>query len=187
MCYRRLGQWNRALAVHEIEWRLGYLDDEEDVRELARELAGKGIPRKAAAVLESEMDRGLLPRDTSSLRLLGYALLQAREAEEGAAALHASAKQSRDPRDHLRLASAYVELEQWRRVVEAALVALESDSPGVQSRAWFLLGMGYTGLGKNRKAKRAWSRAHELSPDSKPRPALESCEATVVVGLRCSG
>ncbi len=103
-----------SLAVLALADRQGFLEKESEVRNLANIYLLLDIPYKAAAVLQSGLDRKLLKADEKTLSLLGDAWTMAREYGQAEKVLLQAASISESGEIYYRLGQIYVEDERWK-------------------------------------------------------------------------
>ncbi|MDD3763299.1 MAG: tetratricopeptide repeat protein [Nevskiales bacterium] len=108
-----------SLAVLALADRLGYLDQENEVRNLANIYLLLEIPYKAATVLDGGIERNILPANEKTLTLLGDSWMMAREYGKAETVLQRAAKISESGEIYYRLGQIYVEDERWTDALPA--------------------------------------------------------------------
>jgi tetratricopeptide (TPR) repeat protein len=156
----------RQLAVHELAYAQGYLDDSgPELLLLSQLLLQAQVPYRAAAILSQGLDRGVIERTAQHYRLLSQAWMLAREDEKAVEALTQAAALTDDGEVYARLAMTYANLDAWDKTVEAARRALRSgirDPHDLQ----VTLGMALFQLERFDEAKDAFRQAQK-APESR--------------------
>jgi tetratricopeptide (TPR) repeat protein len=138
--YQRLKQDERALAVTELAYRSGLLDDREKLQ-LARMYLYLQAPYRAAQLLESELERGGISASPDSLALLADAWLLAQEHGRAAETLKQAVEESGDPEWYFRLGQILAGLERWQEAAAALERAVAAGKLKNIAEAYLLLGI----------------------------------------------
>lgn len=154
-----------SLAVLSLADRQGYLEKENEIRNLANIYLLLDIPYKAAAVLESGLERKVLPADQKTLMLLGDSWTMAREYDKAESALMRAAKIADSGEIYYRLGQIYVEDERWKDALE---VLPQAQSKGIKKMgdAAYLEGVAAFQSGNRKRAIAALRRSQQY-PDSR--------------------
>jgi tetratricopeptide (TPR) repeat protein len=131
--YAEAGEELKALAVLQLAYQQGLLNDQRQIRHLARMYVYHDIPYRGAEVLEKGFADGILDEDVDTLKLLADAWIAAREPERSFEPLGRAAQLSGDPTLYMRLGQAYVQKQRWAEADEALGNALENkglEDPG---------------------------------------------------------
>jgi tetratricopeptide (TPR) repeat protein len=161
----------RALATLRLAHQAELLDDDKDLRQLARLLYLQQLPFQCAEVIGDALEAGRVKADGDAYELLSNCYLAAREADEAIAPLAKAAELSNDGELYVLLGQLHLQREEF----DAALAALEQALPRAQPerRGAVQLLIGVTQLGSERfdAAERAFLAAQG---DEKVRRAAES-------------
>lgn len=104
---------------------LGALDKESQVRNLASLYQSAEAPYLAARVLEAQLKKGTLPRNTKNLEYLGAALRQSQEIKKSIPVMEEAASKSTDGKLYAQLSAIYLDAEDFKKSIEAADKALQ--------------------------------------------------------------
>jgi tetratricopeptide (TPR) repeat protein len=157
--YSELGDTKKQLALTEVLYEKGLLNTSSHVTNLANLYLLHGLPYKAATVLEREMKANIVESNERNLRLLSQAWYQAREDEKAIPPLRQAAQLSNDPELYIRLAQAYLNLEQWPEAAGAVEQALKIGGLKRPDSANIMLGMALFNQKQLDSARRAFQRA----------------------------
>jgi tetratricopeptide (TPR) repeat protein len=160
-----IGRDQESLAVLALAERLGFLDTESELRNLANIYLLLNIPYKAAQILEQGLEQGILKADEKTLALAGDAWTMAREYDRAEAVLKRAAAQAGDGEVWYRLGQIYVEDERWPQALDALRKA-QSKGTRKQGDAAYLEGVAAFQSG-NRKAAVAALRKAQDHDDSR--------------------
>ncbi len=141
--YVVLGNERRALATLQLAWKQQVLSKETSVKSMIQLAISRGIPEHGARLLESAIDKEVLPADEDYLDLLANAWVAAREQEPAIAAFELLAKASNKGDPFMQIANLHIEKAEWLQAESALNRALDYkvDEPG---KAWLLLGITLT-------------------------------------------
>lgn len=166
--YSELGDTKKQLALTEVLYEKGMLNTSSHVTNLANLYLLHGLPYKAASVLEKEMKANIVEGNERNLRLLSQAWYQAREDEKAIPPLERAAQMSGDGELYIRLAQAYLNLENWSEAASAVEQGLKAGGLKRNDTANIMLGMALFNQKRLEQARRAFERA---ATDSRSRRA----------------
>lgn len=149
-----------SLAVLALADRQGFLEQENEIRNLANIYLLMNIPFKAATVLERGLEQKVIKADEKILSLLGDAWTMAREYDKAEAALKQAAKFSESGDIYYRLGQIYVEDERWKDAVEALERAQARNAKKIGDAA-YLEGIAAFQAGNRKRAIEALRRAQK--------------------------
>jgi tetratricopeptide (TPR) repeat protein len=159
------GRERRAAATLAVAAQKGLLES-ADLLRLARLYLHQEMPLNAADLLTQALKEGELARDKEPLSLLADAWLLAREQERALKVLGELTGIDRSGRAQLRAGALLFELERWQEAAAMLEKGLRmSDKPNRSD--WLLLGVAAVRTNDRETAKKAFSRALQLT-DSKP-------------------
>jgi tetratricopeptide (TPR) repeat protein len=162
---------DQALATMQLAHRAALLDEDTDVRQLARLLYLQELPFQCAEVVEEAIDAGKVEADTDSYGLLANCFLAARESDEALEPLAKAAELSPDGEMHLLLGQLLLQRESYDSALEALRAALERVRPERRGSVQLLIGVAQLGAERFDAAERAFLAAQG---DAKLRSAVES-------------
>ena len=157
--YSELGDTKKQLALTEVLYEKGLISTASNVTNLANLYLLHGLPYKAAVVLEKEINDNIVDANERSLRLLSQAWYQAREDEKAIPPLKRAAEMSEDGELYVRLAQAYINLEQWGEAATAVQQALKIGGLKRVDTANIMLGMALFNQKRLEQARRAFASA----------------------------
>jgi tetratricopeptide (TPR) repeat protein len=157
--YSELGDTQKQLALTEVLYEKGYLNTTSHITNLANLYLLHGVPYKAAVLLESEMGEKIVEANERNLRLLSQAWYQAREDEKAIPPLKRAAELSNEGELYVRLAQAYINLEQWGEAASAVQQALKLGGLKRNDTANIMLGMALFNQKRLDQARRAFTQA----------------------------
>jgi tetratricopeptide (TPR) repeat protein len=161
--YGELGQEQNQLAAYEIAYKQGFLTRSSEIVTLAQLLLQANVPYKAAKVLESGFEAGLVENDVQNNRLLAQAWMLAMEDAKAIDPLMRAARQSDDGELDYRLAQTYFNLEDYDKAIESARQALEKGDLKRESSVQVLLGMSLYNEERYEESKAAFREARQDS------------------------
>lgn len=157
--YSELGDTKKQLVLTEVLYDSGLLHGSSNATNLANLYLLHGLPYKAAALLEKEIDAGVIEANERNLRLLSQAWYQAREDQKAIPPLRRAASMSNEGELYVRLAQAHLNLEQWKDASEALNKGLQLGSLKRDDQANIMLGMALFNQKRLEQARRAFERA----------------------------
>jgi len=157
--YSELGDTKKQLALTEALYESGLINTSSHITNLANLYLLHGLPYKAATLLETEMDDNIVEANERNLRLLSQAWYQAREDEKAIPPLKRAAEISNDGELYVRLAQAYINLEQWEEAAAAVQQALKLGGRKRNDTANIMLGMALFNQKRLEQARRAFQVA----------------------------
>jgi len=157
--YSELGDTKKQLALTEALYDAGYIDGKTHAVNLANLYLLHGIPYKAAAILQKEIDAGNVKADVRNLRLLSQAWYQARNDRKSIPPLVQAAAISEDGELYIRLAQSYLNLEMWPEAADAAKKGLAVGNLKRKDTGNIMYGMALFNQKKLEQARRAFQAA----------------------------
>ncbi len=155
--YAELGLEDKSLAVMEIAYRRGFLDERERyLINLAQMYIANGAPIKAAWVIERGMKEGKIEKSADNYELLGQAYLNAMEMEKAERPLRLAAKMKKKGELWMRLGQVLIQREKWKQAIEALQKAIDAGDLDKPQYAYLLLGTAYFNIDEFDKARKAF-------------------------------
>lgn len=161
--YLNLEEDNKALALLELAYKQGYLTSSRELLQLVNMYLFMDIPFRAARLLDTELEQGRIPREFDHLELLANAWSLAQEKDEALDAFSRAAELSDDGNMYIRIASIYVDKEEWSKVVEAIDSAFDKGGLDKPGKARLLQGIAYAEQGQYENARRSLRLARDFS------------------------
>ena len=159
--YGELGREKESLAALELVYTQGLLDQDDELRRLARLYIYHELPYLGARVMEKGLDDGIIEPDSEAYEILANAWMRAREFDRAISPLTKAASAANDGKLYLRLGQAYAEKEDWSAAAEALMQAVAKgglDEPGTAN---LLLGVALFNQEKLDSARPYFARAAE--------------------------
>ncbi len=164
--YSEIKQEQKALAVMELAFQQGMLDTRGEIMNLVSLYDYRGVPFKAAEVLEKGMQSGLVEGNAKTLRQLGETWLRARELKRAADPLEKAAALEKNGQLYLQVAQIHIERQAWGEAIRALRAALDKGGLENPGEAHLLIGVSHFYSRSLVKARAAFEKAREF-PGSK--------------------
>jgi tetratricopeptide (TPR) repeat protein len=163
--YAQLDRDEEALAVLQIAYHGGLLDQDKELRRLGRACMNQEIPYVAAQIFQKGLEQKTIEADSEAWELLANSLIFAREVPKAIEPMKRAAEAWKNGDLYLRLAYLLVEQEDWEAAADALSKAFaKADlSPKRQGSAQLLLGMTRFNLKQIDGAEIAFRRAREFA------------------------
>jgi tetratricopeptide (TPR) repeat protein len=155
------GDNEHALGVLELAYQKGLLTEDRDLRRLLQLMLVRGIPHRAALILEKEMAEKHLQEDAEAFELLSNSWILAREVPKAEEPLARAAELARKGDLFLRLAQVHMMQEEWQEAAVALHEALAKGGLQDRGSVQLLLGIAYYNERKLQEARSWFARAHQ--------------------------
>lgn len=155
------GDEARALGVLEVAYRKGLLKDDDDLRRLLQMMIARGVPYRAAHILEKEMTDARFKEDAEALELLSISWILARESERALAPLARAAEISETGDLYLHLAQIHLLEEKWQEAVAVLRKAVAKGGLAEPGTAQLMLGIAYYNERELEEARDWFTRAQQ--------------------------
>ncbi len=165
--YTELGEDNNLVAAYDAAYTQGMFDKESEYVTMAQLYMQHEVPYKAAKVMQSQMDTGMVTKDAKNYRLLSQALTLAAEDEASIPALQEAARLSADGELNLRLGNAYLNLSQYSECVAAIREGVRKGGIKSPDNAQISLGMCLYNLKEYQDAIAAFREAGRTQRSSR--------------------
>jgi tetratricopeptide (TPR) repeat protein len=169
--YFELDRDDDARAIVQLAYRQGLLDQDREIRALARLLLSNGLPYEAAGVLEKGMAASVVPGQKDSYELLTNAFLQAREGDRALEPLIKGADLADDAQLYLLLGKVHLQRDRYKEAVSALNQGLAKAKPEQRGKVYLLIGVAQLGANQLDDAEVAFRSARG---DEKVRAEAES-------------
>jgi len=150
--YQQLGNDLEAAAAMKLAYRRGMIESESKLVNLARMMMFVEDPYQGAKMLETEMQRGRIPRTQKNLELLLSAWTASKEFEKAIGVIDEVAPMTGDGAYYLQKSQLYAERNAWDEVVRAAEQAIARGGLRKPGAPWILKGMAEAELGRFKDA-----------------------------------
>ncbi|MEP6390674.1 MAG: tetratricopeptide repeat protein [Halioglobus sp.] len=137
----QLGDTDKQMALIEALLDDQKLEKSYHLMSLVNLFLAKGLPYKAANLLQTEMQNGRIETTRAHLEMQSQAWYMAGEEEKAIPPLAAAAAMSDDGELYLRVARLYMDNYQWQPAELAARKAIEKGSLRSEGNAWLVVGM----------------------------------------------
>jgi tetratricopeptide (TPR) repeat protein len=152
------------LAVQQIAYIQGLLEEDTELRRLARGYLYNDLPHPAALVLAKEMEAGTIESDGAAFELLANSWIAAREYDESLGPLQKAADLSENGNLYVRLGQVHMHREEWSdavRLFQKAVARGDLKEPG---NAHLLLGISHYNAESVARARASFARARKYEP-----------------------
>jgi tetratricopeptide (TPR) repeat protein len=156
-----MGDGERSLGVLELAYRKGILTEDRDLRRLVQLTLLRGLPYRAAQILQKELAEEALAEDAEAMELLGMSWILAREVPRAEAPLTRAAELATKGNVYLRLAQLHLMQERWEAAADALRNALAKGGLDDPASAQLLLGVACYNERKLEEARAWFARAHQ--------------------------
>ncbi len=123
--YGQEGYEDKQMYTYEAAHTLGYLERESDMRNYAGLLMQNDVPYRAAKWLQEAIDEGIVEETSKNLQSLGQAYQMAQEVDDAIPTFEKAGTKSDDGEIFARLASLYLDKDDYVKCSEAAEKALD--------------------------------------------------------------
>ena len=123
--YGQEGYESKQVYTYEAAHVAGYLDRESDMRNYAGLLMQSTVPYRAAKWLQEAMDEGIVEDTSENLQSLGQAYQMAQEVDSAIPVFEKAGTKSDDGKILARLATLYLEKDEYKKCTDSAESALE--------------------------------------------------------------
>ncbi len=168
--YAQLERDDDALAVLQIAYRSGFLEEDREIRRLGRLFMNHDIPFRAAQVFTKALEEKKLEENAEAYELLAESWIFARELDKAIEPMRKAAELWKTGDLYVRLAQLHVERDDWKDAVAALDKAFEKDRLDArrEGRAHLLLGVSHYNLKQITAAERAFRKASEFEDQREP-------------------
>lgn len=139
--YNELGQSSKELATLEAAYEQNMLVKENSYIALAQSFLAKEIPYKAAKVILEGMQQKKVEQSAKNLRLLGDALMLAKEYQQAVDVMARAAKASGLSKDYYKLAQIYAQRQQYQQALQYIDKSLTAKNPVKAEKSYMLRGL----------------------------------------------
>lgn len=161
--YGELGREKEQLATLWAAYEAAFVTRERDLVSLAQLLLSNKAPYKAALVLESGLDEGLVAPDGRNLKMLADAWILAKEHERAVQALQRAAEISGDGDLYLRLAQVQLDRDAFAESVAAARESIARGGLERPGTAHVVMGLALYNLDRLDEAREAFRQARAMA------------------------
>ncbi len=123
--YILIEDFQKSLSIFEIAYNNGWLEKENQLKQLAQLYATNGIPFKAAKVMEDAIEAGIVEENAANLASVANSYHQARNYEIAANYYGQAAKRSSDPEHYQKQGSLLLVAEDYKGAIEALQNAID--------------------------------------------------------------
>jgi len=157
--YTELGEDQNLIAAYAAAHTDGLLEKESEFVTMAQLYMQREVPYKAAALLESEMEKGVVAKNAKNYRLLSQAWMLSQEDSKAIPALKEAARMSDDGELDIRLGNSYLNLGEYAECATAVRNGLRKGGLKNPDNAQISLGMCLYNLKQYSDARKAFREA----------------------------
>lgn len=169
--HKHLEREPRALATMQLAYGAELLDDDKELRQLARLLFLRQQPHECAQVIEMGIASQVVKPDAEAYRLMSNCYIAARDAEKALEPLAKAGELASDGEMYMLLGQMYLQSERFAPAIDALGKALSKSKPEQRGSVQLLIGVAQLGSERFEEAERSFRYA---STDEKVRRAAES-------------
>ena len=168
LIYGAREQYPRSLAVQQVAYDQGFLNEDKELRRLARSYLFANMPYQGAKVLEKGLEDGVIEGDAEAYEMLANSWIASREYTKSLPPLDRAAELSSDGNLYVRLGQVYLQGEDWQKAIDALEKGLDKGKLEHEGTALLLLGIAYYNTGHPDRARSYFLRArgHEKTRQS---------------------
>jgi len=155
------------LSLYRALYEKKLLKKEKELLTIANLYIANGVPVKAGIIMEKGFKDKVIEDTSKNYELLGNAWYRAQELEKSIVWLEKAAKNGKDGKIFLRLASTYLDLERFDDAVRAAKKALKLGDLLKEETAHIILGNAYFSKKQYEDALEEFSNVIKLDEDNK--------------------
>ena len=168
---KHLDREPRALATMQLAYGAELLDDDKELRQLARLLFLRQQPHECAQVIEMGIESEVVKPDAEAYRLMSNCYIAARDAEKALEPLAKEGELASGGEMYMLLGQMYLQRERFAPAIDALGKALAKSKPEQRGPVQLLIGVAQLGSERFEEAERSFRVA---SADEKVRRAAES-------------
>jgi len=155
--YDETNQSKKALAVLEVAYKQGLLDDTTEYTALAQRLIQAGYPHKATRILHQGFDNFIVWVTPENLTLLASAYIQAQEPQHAIPILDKALSTATNSRPGQLLSQLYLNQQNWEKSIDTLLLTLELANEKEAINLQLSLGYAYYEQGQIKEATTLFS------------------------------
>jgi tetratricopeptide (TPR) repeat protein len=161
LIYGARENYPHSLAVQQVAYLQGLLEEDKELRRLARGYLFADLPYQAAHLLEKGIEDGKIEGDTESWEMLANSWIAAREYDRALGPLQRGAEISSDGKLYLRLGQVHLQREEWPEAASMFERAIQKGGLEDPGEALLLLGIASYNSGSIGPARGYFVRARE--------------------------
>jgi tetratricopeptide (TPR) repeat protein len=161
--YAKLEDYGSALAIMQLAYDAGMLNEPAEIQRLADLLLFNDVPLRAAHLLEDAMAANRVARDETTYSKLGNAWIAARDFDKAVAPLEHAATLVATGDGFFRLGQVHLERADWVAAEDSLTRAIAKGDLRDPAEAQFLLGVALYSQGREADAK-AWFEQSRTEP-----------------------
>ena len=178
------GDTKRQLSLYESLYEKHWLNDPQQIKNLAQLYIINDAPYKAAKVLEQAFTQKKIKRSINNLNLFARAWYAARTPEKAINPLIEAASKTKNGRQYMKLGYLFSQMERWDDAINAFGKAKKKGGLAKKNNVELLTGIACFHAGHMKKAKKAFKKAitqqHYASSAKTWLNVLNQYEATVI-------
>jgi len=153
------GDTKRQLSLYETLYEKQWLNDPEQLKNLAQLYILNDAPYKAANVLEQAFAKKKIKRSINNLNLLARAWYSARSPAKAIQPLVEAASKTKNGRQYMKLGYLLSQMERWDDAINAFSKAKKKGGLAKKNNVELLTGIACFHAGHMKKAKKAFKKA----------------------------
>jgi tetratricopeptide (TPR) repeat protein len=171
LIYGAREDYEASLAAQQVAYLQGFIEEDKELRRLARSYIFNNLPYPAAEVIEKGLAEGKIERDSDSLEMLANSWIAAREYDRSLDPLLEAAQLSPDGNVYVRLGQVYMQREKWNEATQMLQKGIEKGDLKNTGNAQLLLGICLYNDERVEQARSSFARArqHEATREAADR------------------
>jgi tetratricopeptide (TPR) repeat protein len=159
LIYGARDDFRSSLAAQQVAYLQGFIDEDKELRRLARSYLYHELPYPAARVLEMGLEEGKIERDAAAYELLANSWIAAREYDKSLPPLERAAELSGDGKLFVRIGQVHLQREEWSEAADSLQHGLDKGGLDNAGQAFLLLGIAHYNADRRGPARAAFERA----------------------------
>ncbi len=171
LIYGAREDYEASLAAQQVAYLQGFIEEDKELRRLARSYIFNNLPYPAAEVLEKGLADGKIERDSEALEMLANSWIAAREYDRSLEPLLEAAQLAKDGNVYIRLGQVYMQRERWKEATEMLQKGIDKGGLKNTGSAQLLLGICLYNDERVEQARSSFARArqHEATREAADR------------------
>jgi tetratricopeptide (TPR) repeat protein len=169
------GNDKESLWTYEAASVAGYLTEQSDLTNYAGLLMQAEVPIRAAKVLDEGLQKGVIEKNDRNLQALGQAYQMAQETKKAIPVLEDAARAASDGKIYERLASLYLDNDQFEQCTTAAKNALDRGGLRKVQTVRVIQGMCFYNMDQLSTARQSFQACQEASRRDNDQTNLRIC------------
>jgi tetratricopeptide (TPR) repeat protein len=160
--YRQQEKYDEALAVAQLAYMAGHINNSSDIQSLADLQAFAGVPYRAATMLEKEIKADVIKPDSKLWEKVSYMWIAARDYDKALPPLSRAASSAPNGDLYVRMAELQLNKANWKGAEEALRQAVSKGNLKDPGNTQLMLGIALFSQDQTKQAREAFARAAQF-------------------------